>query len=412
MISAAVIGRMNIAVKVREIYEKHPYPPTGRSDAAHAIWRLAPINWINALWQPSRSFPQRILVAGCGTGNEAFAWCHQFSRSDIVAVDFSPQSVAIARHLQRRAPRLQRIRFLVGDVADKRFTKIVGHDFDFVSCHGVLSYVPKPERVLENLARCLKADGALYLGVNGAQHRSVGSRQFLPAFGFDMTELRDSSRLRQVLKLCDAILENRGTHCLADKPASYLAGDLFGPLIRNLPLFDWISMARNAGLYFQSSYSAYRALRYTMEQDFPQLLIPRSRWEVCELVEKLAPTGFHRILFTRRPPANPPWQNRDALLTWRPILTKLYTVHLPKRSRRWRALRAVTMKSSSTNTRLDWQMPEWEVEILRRSDGKHALREILQEVAAPIRRDLLLKQLYQLHQLLIINLIPCNLYQS
>ena len=64
------------------------------------------------------------------------------------------------------------------------------------------------------------------------------------------------------------------------------------------------------------------------------------------------------------------------------------------------------MKSPSTDTRLDWHMPEWELEILRRSDGKLALREILQEVAAPIRRDLLQKQLYQLHQLLIINLLP------
>ena len=397
---------MNVAVRVRKIYEKYPYPPIGRSDATHAIWRLAPMKWIDALWQSTRRFPQRILVAGCGTGNEAFAWRRQFPRSDIVAVDFSPQSVAIARRLQRRAPRLQRIRFLVGDLAAKDFPKIVGHDFDFVSCHGVLSYVPKPERVLENLSRCLNVGGALYLGVNGAQHHSVGGRQFLSAFGFDMTELRDSSRLRQLLKLCDAILENRGAHSLADKPASYLAGDLFGPLIRNLPLSDWISMARNAGLCFQGSYSAHRALRYTMEQNFAQFLIPRSRAEVCELVEKLTPTGFHRILLTRRPPVNPPWGNRDALLTWHPILTKLYSVHLPKRSRRWQALRVVTMKSPSTNTRLDWQMPEWELEILRRSNGKHALREILQEVDAPVRHDLLKKHLYQLHQLLIINLLP------
>jgi SAM-dependent methyltransferase len=396
---------MNVAVKVREIYEKHPYPAIGRSAAARAIWRLAPMKWINALWQPTRAFPQRILVAGCGTGNEAFAWCRRFPRSDIVAVDFSPQSVAVARHLQRRTPRAQRIRFLVGDLAAKRFAKIVGQDFDFVSCHGVLSYVPKPERVLENLARCLNAGGALYLGVNGAQHCSVGGRQFLPAFGFDMTELRESSRLRQLLKLCDAILGKRGAHCLANKPASYLAGDLFGPLIRNLPLSDWISMARDAGLYFQSSYGAYRALRYTMEQDFPQFLIPRSRGELCELVEKLTPAGFHRILFTRRPPVNPPWQNHDALLAWHPILTKLYTVRLPKRMHRWRALRVVTMKSPSTDTRLDWQMPEWELEILRRCDGKLTLQEILQPIAAPIRRDLLQKQLYQLHQLLIINLI-------
>ena len=397
---------MNVAVKVREIYEKHPYPAIGRSAAARAIWRLAPMKWINAVWQTTRPFPQRILVAGCGTGNEAFAWRRQFPRADIVAVDFSPQSVAIARHLQKRAPRAQRIRFLVGDLAAKRFSKIVGHDFDFISCHGVLSYVPKPERVLRNLAQCLNADGALYLGVNGGQHPSVGGRQFLPAFGFDMTELRDLSRLRQLLKLCDAILGNKGASCLANKPASYLASDLFGPLIRNLPLSDWISMARDAGLYFQSNYSAYRVLRRTMEQDFPQFLIPRSRGELCELVEKLAPSSFHQILFTRRPPVNPPWEGHDALLAWRPILTRLYTVRVPKRARQWQALRVVTMKSPSTDSRLDWRMPEWGLEILRRSDGKRTLREIVQKLAEPIRRDLLQKQLYQLHQLLIINLLP------
>jgi hypothetical protein len=44
---------MNVTVKVREIYEKHPYPAIGRSAAAQAIWRLAPMKWINALWQPT-----------------------------------------------------------------------------------------------------------------------------------------------------------------------------------------------------------------------------------------------------------------------------------------------------------------------------------------------------------------------
>jgi hypothetical protein len=58
-----------------------------------------------------------------------------------------------------------------------------------------------------------------------------------------------------------------------------------------------------------------------VDKNLIRVLMPRSRAEVCELEEMLIPTSFHRLLFTRQPLANPPWDDLDSLLAWRPIRT-------------------------------------------------------------------------------------------
>jgi hypothetical protein len=302
---------------------------------------------------------------------------------------------------------MRRIRFLVCDLSDRQLAQKTTGQFDFISCHGVLSYVPEPERALRNLSRCLKPGGALYLGVNGAEHFSVVGRKFLSQFGFNMTELHDEKRLRRVLKLCDALLDNRRHLRMANQTTGYLAGDLFGPLIHNFALKVWVGMARIAGLHFQGSYSGHYLLRAAMERDFPELLMPRSHSDICTLLETLCPSSFHRLLFMRQPEDAPPWKNRGALFAWRPALTNLYELRLPKRSRRSRTtLRRVTFKSPTTNTRLDWQMPEWEVELVRQSDGTKSLARILDAISNSVPPQILAQQLYALYNLMAIDLLP------
>ena len=154
---------VNVGERVRRIYEKRPYPRVGGENPLRARLRLAPIDWIRAVWQPAPELPRRILVAGCGTGAEAFTLARHFPDADIVGVDFSPGSIGVARAVQKRDSRARQIRFVSGDLTSSRFIRAVGERFDFVSCHGVLSYLPRPDRALENLAGCLSPDGALFL---------------------------------------------------------------------------------------------------------------------------------------------------------------------------------------------------------------------------------------------------------
>jgi SAM-dependent methyltransferase len=393
---------------VRRIYEQRPYPAADETALTDRSWRLAPMEWIDALWKPGRSVaaPGRILVAGCGSGREAFQLSRRFPQARIVAVDFSPRSIAIARKLRRSAPEMRNIRFAVADLAGRGFTAVAAGAFDFISCHGVLSYVPEPARVLVNLRRCLAPGGALHLGVNGAEHQSVGARRFLPAFGFDPAELQDTPRLRKLLQFCDAILGNRGSTRLAKRAAVHLAGDLFGPFIHDLPLSEWIRMAAKAKLHFHGSYAAHHALSRASEDDLLALLMPKSRPELSELVETLTPAGFHRLVFTRRPVDEPPWENQQALLAWQPVRTRLYGSRLPRRSDSWQALRNVVFSSPATNTRVDYRMPEWELEILRRSNGQRSLAEILKTIPVTVPTDVLRQQLFVLSQLLVIQVLP------
>ena len=395
---------------VRHIYEDRPYTPGNRRRAERdPPWALAPVPWINALWKPGREnlACKKILIAGCGAGAEAFRMQRRQPRAKIVAVDFSPRSIAIAKQLQRRIPELRTIRFQVADLAKPGLSEVLGRDFDFVSCHGVLSYIPTPEVALRNLARCLRPDGGLYLGVNGARHLSVGLRQTLPAFGFEMAVMKEDDRhLRRVLGLCDAMLGRVGSNRVAKFKAEVLAGDVFGPIISNLSLARWVRIARRAGLHFRGSFYGWHAMRPVLAADCGRLLMPRSRADICELADRMGPRSFHRAVFTREPAANPPWEKPTALLSWYPTLTRLYRGGLPKRSRSWRAQRTFPLRSPATNTQLDWYLPEWALEILRHSDGQRTLGAILADVPFAVPHRLMQRHLYLLHQLLVITLIP------
>jgi hypothetical protein len=66
----------------------------------------------------------------------------------------------------------------------------------------------------------------------------------------------------------------------------------------------------------------------------------------------------------------------------------------------------VKLESPSTNTLMELCAPEWELEVLRQSDGKRSFREILDRT--PIRPSprSLCQRAYQLCLAFLINLLP------
>lgn len=391
---------MNIAGAVRRSYQKRPYPAV-RSERQ---WELPPLPWIKTIWQ-RRQPAKRILIAGCGTGSEAFVLCHRFPDAEIVAIDFSPRSIRAAKDSQRKNRRLRRIRFAVCDLTNSRLPKIVGDSFDFASCHGVLSYIPRAHQVLRNLARCLEPEGVLYLGVNGETHFSESWRQVLPRFGIKVIDFQETRSLRQLLKLFD-VLFGRDSGLKVCDEAWYLAGDLFGALIQNWSLSKWGRLYRAAGLHLLGSYSIFRPLRAVFADELYHFLIPRSRAEVIELIEMLRPTSFHRLILSRQPELRPPWQELDTLRYWRPVITPLFRQQWPQKRQQWMTVRNLKMKSPSTNTLVELRMPEWQIELLRRSDGSNSIDDILQSLPVRMLRCSLRDQLYLLYQLGAINLLP------
>jgi SAM-dependent methyltransferase len=395
---------MNIARAVRQIYEQRPYPNLRSSGAVNRRWRLPPLPWIKVIWQRQQP-PRRILIAGCGIGSEAFTLRRRFPDAEIVATDFSSRSIRAAKNLQRKNRKLGSVRFVVCDLTDSRLPKIVGDGFDFVSCHGVLTYIPRARQALRNLARCLVTDGALYLGVNGKTHFSRSWRHVLPGFGVKVIDFQDTRSLRRVLKLFD-VLSGHRSGSVADSNSGYLASDLFGPLIQNWPLTRWAKLYRAAGLHLLGSYSVFRPLRAVFHDRLYHSLMPRSRAEVVELFEMLKPSGFHRLILSRQPEPRPPWKELDKFRNWRPVVTHLYDRQWPQKTQQWKTLRNLKLKSPSINTLVELRMPEWQIELLRRSNGRDSISEILRSVPVRIPHGFLRDQFYLLYQLCAINLLP------
>lgn len=282
----------------RNSYDVRPYPQGDLKRLIKDGGSLPPLQWMLAIGRPGEKETNRILVAGCGTGVEAFVLRGLLPEAEIVAVDLSRRSIAEAKRLQRRAGKARPIRFSVADLTDPGLLKATGGEFDLITCHGVLSYIPEPEKVLGNLARCLRPDGVLYLGVNGAAHHSTRLRPWLERFGQHVNEMRDEPGLRGLLGLWDSLHAGKAEP-LSGKPASYLAGDVCGRHFNNWSLRRWTREAEQQGWDVVATWLLPLALRLMMEGNHHPLLYPKAMDELAVRIDEARPAGFHRILLRR-----------------------------------------------------------------------------------------------------------------
>ena len=392
----------NVAKAVRAAYEERPYPVVTRDALRRPRWLLPPVEWIQTVACPAQIPPRRILVAGCGTGLEAFAFRRRFPKAEIIAVDFAARSIRLAQSLQRRVARWRDVRFIRADLTNDLLARVTGSNFDFISCHGVMSYLPEPESALRNLARCLSSDGLLYLGVNGPMHFSETWRKFLPAFCFNMERWPGGERLARHLKFT-ASLAGDGAGRLLRRGPAYLASDLFGALIHNRSLIQWVRMCRAAGLHFRADHGTRRLLWPAINDGSIEMFLPRSRGEVAELLDVLRPGSFYWLIFSRQQEVLPPWCKPVELLKWRPLRTKEFDGF------KWPArpgARVFKLESRASNISIELRGARWEVDVLRESNGERSLREILGPLKPTVAPATVRAQLYLFYLLDLLNLTP------
>jgi SAM-dependent methyltransferase len=311
---------LSSAERIKQVYERFPYPGNDLAALLRRGGSMPALKWMQGIGRPGSSAPRRVLVAGCGTGVEAFVLRRQLPKADIVAVDFSPRSIAVARKLERKANVGRPITFLVADLTDAALRKKIGGDFDLITCHGVLSYIPAPARALRALATCLAPGGALYLGVNGAGHPTTTLRPWLQSFGIDVSELKAERRLRTLLQLWDA-LHDDDLGELSTMPTSYLAGDVCGAFFNNGSLAYWRTVVRRSGWAVAGTAILPPALRLVMDGGRERPLYPAEPGDVAARLDAVRPAGFHRLMLRRVEPRNTAW-----------IWTGLYTVRFEART--------------------------------------------------------------------------------
>ncbi|MBI4294159.1 MAG: methyltransferase [Betaproteobacteria bacterium] len=167
----------NYLPQVRELYETFPFPARDPATENPSAVPVSPTDILGKInhhgFGGRRDFTKgfRALVAGGGTGDAAIFLAAQLRGTDaeVVCLDLSEASLAIAR--QRAALRKleQRIRWIHGSILD--VARLGLGRFDYISCLGVLHHLADPDEGLRALADVLGEGGAMGLMVYGRYGR-------------------------------------------------------------------------------------------------------------------------------------------------------------------------------------------------------------------------------------------------
>jgi len=371
------------ASRVHDAYERTPYPSRA-SLRVGAGSPTVPSNWVNAVVWPSAALHEtsRILVAGCGTGHEAARLATELPGAEVVAVDFSAESIAIAEDMKREGfP--GRVQFEVADLTRdlSRFGA-----FDFVTCNAVADYAPDSVALLANLSRVLKPTGVLYLGVNSQHHPAGRLARGLGTLGVSADSFRDTGDQRAALRLAAAIMgDDAKIAGFAQGSAAWLQVEMFPAFAHHRPIDAWLSEAVDAGLNFRGSLNTPFALAGISDIDLP-MLYGLDRGGVAQLVEGLRLNHMLPMLFTVSEPVEPPWADFDALQSWKP------TTHpcvAPERikplSDDWMTQRFLAIQSPGL-PELRLNLSAYMLELFRLADGTRSVAQ-LRAAIQPIAPD-------------------------
>ena len=137
----------DVSRAVREMYEQRPYPrwkstsmeelPAGVGELSHNI---------------------KILVAGCGTGQEPALYANSMPHARTTAVDLSLASIAYGKRMAEEIGYLNKIDFMHGDLME---VAKIGRTFDLVVSSGVLHHLKDPDKGLKAILSTMKPGGRI-----------------------------------------------------------------------------------------------------------------------------------------------------------------------------------------------------------------------------------------------------------
>ena len=156
-----------ISIKVMKQYEDNPYPRWNYgfsfTDKKYSI--IESINndiSPNSIKLDSKSTIEkpRILIAGCGTGQQVLQ-AQRYKNAEITAIDLSKSSLSYAQRKLNEL-RVNNVKIIQMDLQD---VCLLNKKFDIIECSGVLHHMRNPEDGLKSLINVLKNDGFIKLGL-------------------------------------------------------------------------------------------------------------------------------------------------------------------------------------------------------------------------------------------------------
>jgi len=177
----------SVSAAVQAQYEENPYPRWLRTQTRFDPAPLTAIvrELFPAADVPGSAAPARILLAGCGTGQNAIAAAKRFAPASVLAIDFSRASLAYATRKTRELG-ISGIDYRQADILA---LDALGERFDLVEASGVLHHMAEPLAGWSILARRVKPGGFMRIGLYSERGRRaiVHARDLIARHGFQPT---------------------------------------------------------------------------------------------------------------------------------------------------------------------------------------------------------------------------------
>ena len=161
----------NLADRVRDFYERHPYPPAvDNLDHYRRRWADPQLRKVDShLFWPDEPYREdrSVLVAGCGT-SQAAKYAMRWPHAQVVGVDVSARCIENTESLKRKYA-LDNLQ--VHQLAVERVDEL-NRSFEHVVCTGVLHHLPDPDAGLRALREVLAPKGAMHLMVYAPHGRA------------------------------------------------------------------------------------------------------------------------------------------------------------------------------------------------------------------------------------------------
>ncbi len=157
---------------VKQQFERSPYPrqpleKTPKDNPSYLYRHHFASAYYHRNQQVIDPKDKLILDAGCGSGYKALALAHANPGAKIVGIDFSEESVKLARtRLEYHG--IENVQFeamAIEDIAS------LGMEFDYINCDEVLYLLPDPEGGLRALKSVLKPQGIIRSNLHSAFQR-------------------------------------------------------------------------------------------------------------------------------------------------------------------------------------------------------------------------------------------------
>jgi 2-polyprenyl-3-methyl-5-hydroxy-6-metoxy-1,4-benzoquinol methylase/Flp pilus assembly protein TadD len=192
-----------VSQQVRAQYEENPYPRWGR--AYRAVRRTSLRELFVSLGatypaDPSFAAPE-VLIAGCGTGQQAVLASTSYDNAGVLAIDLSLASLAYAWRKTRELG-IGNIDYQQADITELRR---LGRSFHVIECGGVLHHLEDPLAGWRVLVDLLRPGGVMFIALYSelARRPVVRARAQIAARGYAATAA-DIRRCRhEILALPD-----------------------------------------------------------------------------------------------------------------------------------------------------------------------------------------------------------------